>query len=868
MSALSDSDVVLPGSAPSIPAEHPGQADAGAAHGVDWPPERAPLWRVPAVLSGGVVGAALQLQQPALWTASVYGALLLAAALVAGCALAFTGRRRVLPIACPRWATLAFLGCIAAVAMFALSGLRAASYADQALSPALEGKDIRVTGVVAAMPQTNEIGTRLQINVLGAQWNGEAVRLPPVIDVAWYGGAFRDAAATADLQLPPPALRAGERWEMTVRLKAPHGLRNPHGFDYELWMWEQGVQATGYVRAGAKDEAPVRLAATWQHPVEQARQSVRDAIVSRLVHGADDADPSRARTAGVVAALVTGDQRAIDRADWDVFRATGVAHLVAISGLHIALFAWLAALVVGAVWRRSVRLCLAVPAPSAGLVAGVVLATGYALFSGWGVPAQRTVIMLATVALLQLSGRRWPWPQVWLLACAAVVLVDPWALAQAGFWLSFVAVGILFATNPIAGGAYQTSVRARFYALLREQWVVTLALSPLSLLLFGQVSVVGFAANLVAIPWVTLVVTPLALGGVVWAPLWSLAALSLQPLIALLYWLAQWPWAVVFLPAAPLWAGIAAVAGGALLAMRLPWRLRLLALPLLWPVLWWQPARPAVGQFELLAADIGQGNAVLVRTATHTLLYDAGPRFSRESDAGHRVLVPLLRALGERVDLLMLSHRDADHTGGAAAVLLQQPQADLMGSIEADNALQQLRPIKPCVAGQRWVWDGVAFEVLHPQEGDDAAIALRPPRPNTLSCVLRITATGATGATQAVALLAGDIEALQEQALLARGAALRADVLLVPHHGSKTSSSAPFLEAVQPRTALVQSGYRNRFGHPAPEVLQRYQQRGIRVVESSRCGAAVWSSAQPGTVACERDVRQRYWQHRMTPPPD
>lgn len=517
---------------------------------------------------------------------------------------------------------------------------------------------------------------------------------------------------------------------------------------------------------------------------------------------------------------------------------------------------------VRALWRRSPRLSLAVPAQSAALVSGVLLATAYALFSGWGVPAQRTVTMLAIVGLLQLSGRRWPWPQVWLLACGSVVLLDPWALAQAGFWLSFVAVGVLFATNPIAAEASDTSATGRFYALVREQWVVTLALTPLGLLLFGQVSLVGFVANLVAIPWVTLVVTPLALGGVLWAPLWSAAALSLQPFTAWLQWLAQWPWAAVFLPAAPLWAGVAAVAGGALLAMRLPWRLRLLALPLLLPVLWWQPARPAAGQFELLAADIGQGNAVLVRTTTHTLLYDAGPRFSRESDAGHRVLVPLLRSLGEQVDVLMLSHRDADHTGGAAAVLAQQPRAELTGSIEAEHALQRLRPSRPCLAGQRWEWDGVAFEVLHPLPGDDAPGAAKAPRPNALSCVLRISAAGTEGAS---ALLVGDIEAPQEQALMARGAPVRADVLLVPHHGSKTSSSAAFLEAVQPRTALVQAGYRNRFGHPAPDALQRYRARQIAVVESSRCGAARWSSLQPGQVACERDTGERYWQHRMVP---
>ena len=821
-------------------------------------------WLVPAVLLGIVAGAALQLQQPALWRVPVYGGLVLAA-LVMGWAARAVARRACRPRrAWARWSALALAASAGAVAMFACAGLRSVQHGAQALDPALEGQDLRVTAMVVSMPQSNEAGTRLRLAVETAHKEGVSVRLPPRIEVAWYGGLFRDAVGVGELQAQPPALRAGERWEMTVRLKAPHGLRNPHGFDYELWMWEQGVQATGYVRVGPGDAPPLRLASTGRHPVEQARQSVRDAILDRLGHGEAGADTARWRLAGVVAALVTGDQRAIERADWDIFRATGVAHLMSISGLHITLFAWLAAWAVRALWRRSARLCLAVPAPSAALVAGVVLAAAYALFSGWGVPAQRTVIMLATLAVLTLGGRRWPWPQVWLLACAAVVLADPWALAQAGFWLSFVAVGVLFATNPIAESDYGISVRGHFYALFREQWVVTLALTPLTLLLFGQVSLVGFAANLVAIPWVTLVVTPLALGGVVWAPLWSLAALCLQPLNAYLQWLAQWPWAVWFVPAVPLWAGVAAVAGGVLLAMRLPWRLRLLALPLLMPVLGWQPARPVHGQFELLAVDIGQGNAVLVRTATHSLLYDAGPRFSRESDAGHRVLVPLLRAMGERVHMLMLSHRDSDHTGGAAAVLAQQPQAVLTGSIEADHALQALRPTTPCLAGQRWQWDGVTFEVLHPLASQEAS-ASRPIRPNTLSCVLRITAAGVQAPA---ALLAGDIEAPQEQALLARGAALRADVLLVPHHGSKTSSSPLFLEAVQPRTALVQAGYRNRFGHPAPEVLQRYRERHIQVVESPRCGAATWSSLQPAGVRCEREAAPRYWHHRIADRPD
>ncbi|KRC23883.1 competence protein ComEC [Acidovorax sp. Root217] len=824
------------------------------------------LWRLPALLAGSLLGAALQLQQPVLWHWHGY-------ALVLACAVALWGLSGLLARSggARLWLRQLLVASAGAALLFATTGLRATVYLQGALDPALEGQNIRVIGTIAAMPQVNEAGVRLRLEVESAWLPGEGagaarkpVQLPERMDVAWYGGFFFGATSATTTVRPlepqrrPPALHAGERWEMTIRPRAPHGLSNPHGLDYELWTWEQGVQATGTVRTGPKDLAPVRLASTWQYPVEQARQSVRDAILARLAPGLDPDDPGRARMAGVVAALVTGDQRAIDRADWDVFRATGVAHLMSISGLHITLFAWLAALLVGALWRRSPRLCLAVPAPTAALAAGVLLAAAYALFSGWGVPAQRTVTMLATVALLQLSGRRWPWPQVWLLACAAVVWVDPWALYQAGFWLSFVAVAVLFATDTRAVGGAPPKGRARVLALLREQWVVTLALTPLSLLLFGQVSLVGFVANLVAIPWVTLVVTPLALGGVLCVPLWNLALWSLQPLSALLQWLATWPMAVLYLPVAPLWAGAAALAGGVLLAMRLPWRLRLLALPLVLPVLWWQPGRPAPGQFELLAADIGQGNAVLVRTASHTLLYDAGPRFSLESDAGHRVLVPLLRALGERVDVLMLSHRDADHTGGAAAVLAQQPGARLTGSIEAGHELQALRPATPCLAGQRWEWDGVAFEVLHPAPGDAGAAV----RANHISCVLRIVAAGAQAP---VALLAGDIETGQEQALVARGVPLKADVLLVPHHGSKTSSTGGFLDAVAPRTALVQAGYRNRFGHPAPEVVARYQERGIAVVESARCGAATWSSARPDGVACQRESGQRYWQHSMVP---
>lgn len=808
-------------------------------------------WAPFAAMAGAIAGAALQLQQAVLWPAGRYAALAVAASL----ALYVIWRTR----RHGRTTVAAWL-VLAALASAGLTGWRAAVYAGEALDPSLEGRDLQVTGVIAQMPQHDESGTRFRLDVESARWAGDAASEPPParvprrIALGWYaegtglwGRGAEEAAAPPQAPRRPAALHAGERWRLTVRLKAPHGNLNPHGFDQELQLWEQGVQATGYVRTGARDAPPERLAATWRHPVERAREAVRDAVFERVADR---------RLAGVIAALVTGDQGAIDRSDWDVYRATGVAHLMAISGLHITMFAWLAAQLVGALWRRSTRLMLRWPAQQAALAGGVALAGLYALFSGWGVPSQRTVWMLATVALLRIAGRRWPWSCVWLLAGAVVVTVDPWALMQAGFWLSFVAVAALFATDAMAEAGQTLTWRRRLGRLAREQAVVTLALTPLTLLLFQQVSVVGLIANALAIPWVTLVVTPLAMLGalVPWA--WDAAAWAVQGLSWWLQWLAALPFATVSTAAPPLWAAVGGVAGGVLLAMRLPGSVRVLGLPLLLPVVLWQAPRPPVGEFELLAADIGQGNAVLVRTATHSLLYDAGPRYSLESDAGHRVLVPLLRAGGERLDTVVLSHRDSDHTGGAPAVLAMQPQAALLSSIEAAHPAQTLRPAQRCVAGQRWVWDGVAFEVLHPRAADYDTPSVKP---NTVSCVLRI------GNGHAAVLLAGDIERAQEAALVARSAegALRVDLLLVPHHGSKSSSSPALLDAVQPRLALMQAGYRNRFGHPAPPVRQAYEARGTTVIDSPHCGAAHWSSRAPRAVRCERVTQARYWHHRV-----
>jgi competence protein ComEC len=795
---------------------------------------------------GWIAGTACQLQQGLLWATEVYWAL--GAATVAVLSW-WVSRMRNADWLSAAWPTTVWflLSCTIA---FALAGARASHYLQTALNPALEGRTLSVVGIVANLPQRSENSARFRFEVESARdMDGTRVQLPTQVLLGWYGHrrqAYAGHNVSDDKLLPPPAdLRPGDRWQLAVRLKAPHGHINPHGFDYELWLWDQGLQATGYVRNGPKDAPPQWLGHTWAHPVERLRQRVRSAIDSQV------ADRG---TAGIVAALLVGDQAAIERGDWDVFRATGVAHLMAISGLHITGLAWLTALCAGWLWRRSdvwwprTPWSLWLPAPVAASACAALVALAYAVFTGWGVPAQRTVWMLGVVTLLRFYGLRWPLTQVWLTVCAVVLALDPWALMQAGFWLSFVAVGVLFASGVQEPAS---SLWAAVRRMWREQWLMSVCLAPLSLLLFHQVSVVGLFANLLAVPWVTLVVTPLCMLGLLLPFAWDLAAEALQGLVWLLKVGAGLSWVQWSAPAAPLWAGAAALVGMGFWAMRVPMWLRFFGVALVLPMLSWQTPRPAHGTFELVAADMGQGHAVLLRTATHSLIYDTGPRYSAETDAGQRVLVPLLRAWGERLDRIVISHQDSDHSGGAPAVMAMQPQADVLTSMPADHPLQQLASMQRCERGQSWVWDGVQFEVLHPIAADYE----RKLKPNALSCVLRVSAANAS------AMLVGDIEAAQEQSLVQSGLTLQADWLLVPHHGSATSSTQAFLEAVQPSVAIVQAGYRNRFGHPRPDVMKRYGDLGVQVFQSPRCGASTWRSEQPKQVQCERHQRSRYWQH-------
>lgn len=809
---------------------------------------------------GWVLGCMLQLWQPYLWPAPVYMALVLVALLMG--VLGWMWRRKC-HRSCRQYVGVAWLPMViwvlaAATLGAGQTGWRAAVRQQQALDVAWQGRDVVVQGVVVSLPHATERGQRWLFDVEQA-WlplePQQAVVLPRRLSLSSYDADF--------------SVMAGQRWRWTVRLRVPHGVRNPYGFDAELWWWSQNVHATGYVRhsVGKRSkvtQAPQLLAQTWIAPVQQWRGHVR----TRMQQLADSMDARQQASLGVVTALLTGDQASITHADWQLFRDTGVAHLVSISGLHITMFAWAAVACVGWLWRRSMGLCLWIAAPTAALWAGWVLAGTYAVFSGWGVPAQRTLGMLFLAVFLRVTGRIWPWPRVWLTVLAWMVAWDPWVLLQAGFWLSFVAVGVLFAAAPLSGNISSGTKLPRIWHALRhmvrEQMVISLSLAPLTVLLFGQTSIVGVLANLWAIPWVTLVVTPLSMLGVVYPPLWTWAMACVDGMVASLHQMAQWPGAVAYFAQAPLWISVLGVLGGLWMVMTWSWpnplRLRWLGLPLVLPMLLWTPARPPVGAFDMLALDVGQGSAVLLRTATHSLLFDAGPRWRDEGgDAGHMTIVPVLRALGVRLDMLMVSHPDLDHAGGALSVLAAQPQAQLVGSAISSVAAQAGVTGQSCVRGMQWYWDGVHFEVLHPwvAPAPDAVNI----HTNAVSCVLRVVAADGTAA-----LLTGDIERQQEQALVrsvqeGEQHTLRADVLLVPHHGSRTSSSAQWVAATQPQVAVFQAGWNNRFGHPVPEVVRRYTRMGSLLRNTATCGAVHWDSRTPAAAPCEREIRPRYWQH-------
>lgn len=811
----------------------------------------------------------------------------LAAALFAGGVAVFAVRKTSGSAAAHglRWAMLVLS---AGAAGIGYAAWRADLRLADALAPEWEGRDVVLTGVVDSLPERVEHGARFELAVESVETTGAHV--PSRLSLAWQAGdderrrtspqrkgpkrdsrnvladaspvafvAEERAAARSDAPeaVTVPAVAAGERWRLVVRLKRPHGYANPGGFDLEAWLLERNLRATGYVRASSANERLDALAARPRDFVQRARERVRARIAAAL---------PEARYAGVVAALAIGDQRAIPDDQWTVFNRTGVGHLVSISGLHVTALAALAAWGVARLARVSTRLTDRMPARSVGVFAGVAAAGVYTMLAGAEVPALRTFAMLATGALALVALRQASFGIAWLWALAGVLILDPWAVLAAGFWLSYGAVAVLIYAElgrvaPVSPADWRARVAAALRRGARTQWAVTVGLAPFALALFGQVSLVSPLANAIAIPVVSFFVVPLAVGGILVpadAP-FVIAHAILASLMTLLAWLAQAPAAAWAQHAPAPWALAAAAVGVAwlLAPCGVPGR----AMGLVWfaPLALVAPPVPPAGTARITVLDVGQGLAVVVRTREHALVYDTGPRWTEAADAGSRIVAPFLRREGiSRLDALIVSHQDLDHAGGAEALLAAVPVVRLLASLPDDHPLFARRrgdgqDAQRCHAGMRWRWDGVDFEFLHPPPGppDDSRT-----KANDASCVLRVSADDTR------LLLPGDIESRTELRL-AREAreALRADVIVVPHHGSRTSSTRRFVAAVAPGLAVITSGYRNRFGHPRPEVVARYEAIGATIARSDRDGAVAFDATPSGLSPIERTrtIEARYW---------
>jgi len=711
--------------------------------------------------------------------------------------------------------------CGAALVGLALASLHGQAALAIQLPSDRSGQVVTLEGRILGLPMGAPDAVRFELRVTAAQ--GDAVALVGrKLRLGWY-------------TRPPgtvPTIDPGSVWRLQARLRTPRGLVNPGGFDFERRALEQRIAATGYVVE--PDRARLLVgAAGLDHARSQLSQRISAALPSE-----------RAR---FVTALALGDTRGLSDDDWQVLRATGLTHLIAISGFHVGLVAGFGALLAQGLHRLAAGVGRRWPRPQVTAAGALAFAAAYTALAGFALPTVRTLLMIAAVLLARLARRPQGLAQALAFAVIAILLADPLSVLAPGFWLSFLGVAWLAWCLPHVNGE---RVIAPF---VQAQGVAMLGLLPLSVWFFSQASLPGPLVNLVGIPWISLVVVPLALAGIALAPFWDAAAIACwQASGALMQWLwlaleriAAWPPALVWLPEPRLPAVLLALVGAfwLLLPRGSPGKplATLLMLPLLWPAL----DRPARGEVDLLLLDVGQGLSLLVRTEHHALLYDAGPAAPRGLDMGEAVVLPALRAQGvRRLDAMVLSHGDNDHAGGAGAIVRGMPPAQVL----APEGWAR-EGMSPCRVGQSWAWDGVTFTFLHPPP-------YLPYLGNQSSCVLRIDANGTS------ALLPGDI-GRHVEARLARlpVAQRRADVLLVPHHGSESSSSLDFIAAVRPALGLVAVGKDNRFGLPADIVARRYARYRVPLLDTAHAGAIHLRLGADGVQVRQRmrQDRPRYW---------
>ena len=684
------------------------------------------------------------------------------------------------------------------------------------LPESLEGINIPVKGLIVDLPEQDERQTRFDfIDTESAQ------KLPSKLRLSWY--------------YPDQAIKAGQYWFFTIKLKRPHGSLNPGGFDYERWLFTQGIGAAGYVRPDSK---PVLLGrdSAWTN-ISVWRQRITDRLSFLL---------SESPSLGLIKALTIGDGSGITQQQWDVFRKTGTTHLVVISGSHVGLIAGLAYFLVLKVWAWTGLLRWSPQRVAA--VAAMLVAVFYAGLAGFSVPAQRAVIMLGVVMLAIILQRNTRPFNTLAIALFAVLAFDPLAVLAVGFWLSFLAVSLIIYV--VAG---RLSKSGYMLEGIKINWATSVGLSPLLLFFFQQVSLISPLANFIAVPVISLLAVPLSLLAVVLmfgfpllaSKLFMVVDTALQGLWWLLVRLAELPLATISHAQPSVWALVFALPGVLLLLAPRGMPARWLSLIMFLPLVFTSANKPKAGSFNMTLLDVGQGLSVVVQTENHWLVYDTGAKFSAESDMGRSVVLPFLRRQGaDKIDRLIISHGDNDHIGGALSLMHGMPTEQVLTSVP-----QQLSDYSPlmCEAGQSWTWDNVTFTLLSPQHPFVSD--------NDNSCVLKIESE------QGAVLLTSDIETAAESWLVETyGNQLKAKVLISPHHGSKTSSTFEFLQAVQPVYVLIPAGYRNQFGHPHQEVLDRYEQIKAQWLNTADSGA-ISLGVKEGLwqVQSLRATESKYW---------
>lgn len=746
------------------------------------------------------------------------------------------------------------------------------NYAKERLSTplpsALEDQIISIQGYVDQLPSGDNQHQRFSFEVTDWGHPYDTV-LPKRVYLSWSGAWKKQNAI--------PQLAPGEEWRFEVKLKKPHTLINPHGFDFERWMFHQGLGAYGSVKSGRRIHE--YRWTSLKKAIEYRRWQLRNKIKAAM--------GAKAPYVGVLIALVIGDQNAIPQSDWKVFNATGVGHLISISGLHVTMLSGMGAMIGASIWRRR-EWPLTIPVQKVAACIGLLTAFLYAWLAGFQIPAQRTLYMVGIVAFALWTSRIMRAFDIWWLALLLVLIVDPMAPYTPGFWLSFGAVAVILygmgsSSSLIGipnGNEWERDRLNRMHQALQEscrlQWIVTIALLPLTLYWFYQVSIVSPLANALAIPIISFVVTPLAIAGAL-LPEWLtpiflyLAHAAMEWVAQYLEWLAQFDWAVLWSHQPALWTMGLSMLGIYLHIHPGPIRKyplrRLLGLALCIPLFWQTADSISTGEFKVKVFDIGQGTAVLVETRSHRLLYDTGPLSGNNENAGERVLLPYFRGEGiDRIDRLVISHKDSDHIAGARTLIKAMQIQSFLGTIPGRHPLmldvrQSAVPALPCQFGQEWQWDGVDFKIWHPSAAITFDANTHRGKPNENSCVLEIRNAYSSF------WLTGDIEKRGELEHIRRLQEMNYQspntlIVMAPHHGSKTSSSAVWLNALEPTAAFSQHGYRNRYGHPHPSVKERYRQLQIPLLETTDTGAQIWYATKSDlSVELLRDKQKRLWHH-------